>query len=658
MCRRRSFLLCFYIIKEIRDVVPSLEEGQISEKLKKFLQIGRSWNDVIHSLAEIVSDSADDHIGLLAWVSSYTAIHTKSREATPAVKLFLEAKMPILSPAGTGTTDVGPAATSAPEPTLSGNDVNILSTLSSFFAPEKEIPLDMLHRGATPRNRWSKKGDIQARDSNVDSEVAAFLKDRNRVARALEKLCQSGEAAKPPVAHMVPEWYTISQSLRERTLAKLDGEQRKFWKEQALLVAYYALPWKNIEASLTAMLPHVRFVLAANDPFAEDATTSDTAKALPPDIKEDLIMTLTEAIRLPGMSWKRFAIDRAEDLCFGDENLYATIRVRERRSLVSRLSGKPVQALDHLNQRQTDIDDQRIHAARGFVAIDCSLNKLQVEQLREAKRILDDWMPLNPKPNLMDQVVRFRKYSLLGKIQRYQGNFPEALRHLDVALNIVDRYKSHGSGLNFEEDIHDLACTYADTLREHGLFDEAEKHLRPMIASTSVAPRSRFVLEASLAECLFAKGHYEARKASGKVTHEARNALEKSRKLCVLLQSQSLLKFERLRTLLTLAKICFVEDKYSEAEDYFSKSFTTMNTFGRTNGYATMAIIKSMIHTVGSRASPEDDGELERQSIEQSYEKLKILEEEAEEGGIQYWVPGLRDWEDSLMRLPPVRSRI
>ncbi|GKT61116.1 NB-ARC domain-containing protein [Colletotrichum tofieldiae] len=565
----------------------------------------------------------------------------------------------ILSQAGTGTTAVERAAGLAPDSTLSGNDVNILATLSSFFAPTTEIPLDMLHRGASPRSRWSKKGGIQARPSNVDPALATLLKDKNRVACALEGLCQSREATTCPAASMVPDSYTISRSLRDRTLANLDGEQQKFWKEQALLVAYYSLSWKNIEAGIpnpTAILPHVRFVLAANDSSGKDVTISEIAKALPPDIKEDLTLTLTEAIRLPGMPWKHFAINRAKDLCSGDENPYVTTRVSERGSLVSRLSGEALQTLSHPSHSPADVDDQRIHAARGFVAIEKALNSVQVEQLPEAERSLNEWLPLDQRPNLMEQVILSRKHSLLSKIQRFQGEFREALGHIHVALNIVDQYKSHG--LYFEEDIHDLACNYADNLRELESFDQAEKYLRSIIDGASVASRSRNVMEASLAECLFAKGHYEARKTLGEVTPEACSALGEARKLCVGLQSQStLLKFERLRTLLTLAKICFVEGNYSEAEGHFSKSLTVMNKFDRTNGYATMTIIKSMIHTV-RRAPVKNDGELKQRSLEQSREKLRMLEEKAKEGGIQYWIPGLRGWEASLMTLAPVRSRI
>ncbi|KZL82903.1 and nb-arc domain protein [Colletotrichum incanum] len=231
------------------------------------------------------------------------------------------------------------------------------------------------------------------------------------------------------------------------------------------------------------------------------------------------------------------------------------------------------------------------------------------------------------------------KHSLLGKIQRFQGKFHEALHQLDIPLNIVDRYKSQNHGLYFNEDIHDLACNYADTLRELGFFEQAEKYLRLRIDAASVAsvaPASRFVIEASLAECLFAKGHRKVREAQDEVALGACSALEEARELCLQLQSQkSLLRFERLRTLLTLAKISFVQGDYSEAEGFLSKSTNLMSKFDRTNGYATMAIIKTMIETL-QRSPVKDDWEIKQRSIQQSREKLNMLKTSANEGGIRY----------------------
>jgi len=197
----------------------------------------------------------------LTWLCHNKSIHTKSKEATSAVKSVLDgafaAPMIPYQPAssttrvaaaahyqvGTGTVAVERAA-GPPSEATSDKDVNDLLTLSSFFAPATKIPLDMLHRGATPRKRWNKEGGIESRASNVDPGLASLLADRNRVICVLEKLRQSGDAATYP-AH---ESYTINDEARRRTLDSLDGEQQKSWKEQALLVAYHALSWKNIEA--------------------------------------------------------------------------------------------------------------------------------------------------------------------------------------------------------------------------------------------------------------------------------------------------------------------------------------------------------------------------------------------------------------------------
>ncbi|KAK2022215.1 hypothetical protein LX32DRAFT_657868 [Colletotrichum zoysiae] len=386
---------------------------------------------------------------------------------------------PIHSRVGTGAVAAEREPGSASEP-ASDNDVNNLLTLSSFLAPAREIPLDMLHRGATPRKRWDKKGGIASRASDVDPGLASLLADRNRVSCVVQKLWQSGEAARCPTA---PESYIISEETRRRIQDNLNGEHQTFWKTQALLVAYYALSWKNIEARImnpAAILPHVQFVLAAHDSPGEVVATSDAAIALSADAKEDLILTLTEAVRLPDMGWKRFAIHRVRDLCAGVQDPYVTARVSERESLVSRLSGQDPRVLDDLNQMPLNIGDQRMHAARGFAAIEKSLNHVQIEELQKAEGILKCWQPLREQSNLMGQVVLLRKHVLLGKIQRFQGQFHEAVRELETAFAIVKQNESY---LNFEEDAPDLICNYADALRERGSFEEGSKQdlFRPSV---------------------------------------------------------------------------------------------------------------------------------------------------------------------------------
>ncbi|KAK7416063.1 hypothetical protein QQZ08_012145 [Neonectria magnoliae] len=62
----------------------------------------------------------------------------------------------------------------------------------------------------------------------------------------------------------------------------------------------------------------------------------------------------------------------------------------------------------------------------------------------------------------MEEVVLFRKHMMLGRVLRFQGEFNESLTHLERSRKIAGQRKD----LTFDEDLRDLICDLADTLRE------------------------------------------------------------------------------------------------------------------------------------------------------------------------------------------------
>ncbi|KAF6822211.1 NB-ARC domain-containing protein [Colletotrichum musicola] len=283
-----------------------------------------------------------------------------------------------------------------------------------------------------------------------------------------------------------------------------------------------------------------------------------------------------------------------------------------------------------------------MHAAGGFMAIQSALNSMQVEELEEAKRRLNQWEPVSEQPSPMERVVLFRKHSLLGKALRYgEGRFAEAEHQLLTAQGIADRYKSE---LNFDEDTRDIASNYADTLRELEQLDKTEEYLRLRIQEADLATRSS--LKLSLAECLFARG-VEAQRLTSE-----HSALDAARELCAGLQSRtSLLKYERLRVHITLAKTCFVQHDYQGALDLFSISMREMGFFSRTNGFATRALIRSMVHTLNHLDSGKGNEDSALMQVkQQSLDQLASLENLAAPGAMLHWIPGLRKWETYLER--------
>lgn len=266
--------------------------------------------------------------------------------------------------------------------------------------------------------------------------------------------------------------------------------------------------------------------------------------------------------------------------------------------------------------------DKRMNSALGQATIQRSLNCIQVEDLKTAKKLLEQWTPLDQNSSPIEQVTVFRKELLLGRVLRFLGVFKESLLHLDQARETAE----HGKDLLFDEDLCDLTCEHADTLRELDDPGAAEHHLRAEIARrgqkglSSGRPR----LEISLAEALFAQEHFQ-----------------EAERLCLDIQSRpGLLKFEKLRLHITLAKIRHVQSDKESALSYWQEAMEEIGKFQLTNGRTTRIIVISICDALK---------DLGQTSLLNEYMKqLESLGKMMKPGGTMYWIAGMRHWSEYL----------
>lgn len=260
--------------------------------------------------------------------------------------------------------------------------------------------------------------------------------------------------------------------------------------------------------------------------------------------------------------------------------------------------------------------DKRMHSAIGHATIQRALNHIQTEDLSAAKKSLEVWGPLDQSPSWMEEVVLVRKGMILGKAMRFQGDFEESRKHLEYSRKITEQRKD----LTFDEDLRDLTCDLADTLRELDEAISAEHHLRIEIARQEHHAQfsGRSLLELSLAEALFAQKRFK--EAEG---------------LCLGIQSRAgLLKFENLRLQIILAKIRHVESDNNGALACWSAAMGAIGKFPRTNRRTTWIIVMSICDTLGSLGYTS--------LMHESLEQVAALDELAGPGGTQHWIAGLR----------------
>lgn len=271
--------------------------------------------------------------------------------------------------------------------------------------------------------------------------------------------------------------------------------------------------------------------------------------------------------------------------------------------------------------------DRRGHYVTGQTIIQYSLNNIQVEDLVSAKTALASWHPSDQQnPTLLEDIVLFRKYMILGRACRMEGDFGLALKYLRMAQEKARQQRE----LSFDEHLRDFTCDLADTLRELDNSESAEHELRKEIARQERNRASfpgRSLLDVSLAEALFAQCRYE-----------------EAEKLCFDITCRSgLLKFAKLRVHVILAKIHHVGLNDKQAFIHWSQALVEIGKYPVVTGRTTRIILLSMCNLLG-RSRQREYQDL----LDQSRQQVIQLDSWLREGCVWYWIAGMRHWLEYL----------
>lgn len=356
--------------------------------------------------------------------------------------------------------------------------------------------------------------------------------------------------------------------------------------------------------------------------------------------RADLVLTLLEASRFPGIAWKRFAVGQAEVTARGLNDRYIQTCIAQSKCLLNRIGGDmdgAANCLDNIDRGSllnTTLDN-RMHSTMGKAAIQRSLNCIQVDYVSDARNVLEGWSPLGQSPSSMEVTVLFRRDIILGRVLRFRGEFEESRTHLMDSLETAKRHKH----LIFDEDLRDLTCDLADTLLELGDPVTAEKYLRAEIRQNRNCGSSSSggLLELSLADALFAQHRFE-----------------EAEQLCLAVQCRpGLLRFEKLRLQVTLAKIRHINGDNEEASRHWAEALVAVGKFPNEN-CATRVIVSSVCDILSRQEGVSTDNSL----LDQSKRHLCLLDERERSGGFRCWIAGMRHWAEYLSRHTSVRSRL
>lgn len=355
--------------------------------------------------------------------------------------------------------------------------------------------------------------------------------------------------------------------------------------------------------------------------------------SLPERTRRDLACTLVEASRFPPMKWRRLMLRHATKLMqdLDDWQLHAGLAASQcLYDRLSRLDMKEATRKLDLVEGPSRID-RRTNFNMGQIALQRALNCVQFEELTAAEKTLLAWEPLKNDASPSEVAVSVRKYILLGRISRLQGDFVSSKDRLQRARRAAIQERT----IKFDEAWGDLTCELADSLRELGEYSEAEQYLveeQSRRCRTDSRAQSDPAVELSLAEALFAQERYD-----------------KAEQLCSAMRSRTLLRLPKLRLHITLAKIRQLQLDYAGAVPEWAAALAAIREFPLTNGRATRIIIRSMCHCLSHLG--------ESTILAQSRSQMESIDALAKPGGTYYWIPGLWRWEEYLSQLD-VRSHM
>lgn len=110
------------------------------------------------------------------------------------------------------------------------------------FLAESKVSADMLHRGGTPRKRWTVDGGIGDTRPLHGITFQPLLSDLSALTEAMNEL-QRLSAVSIDIEGM----YTLRRDMKASVLEELPPATYPFWRQQALIIAYRAVPWKYLE---------------------------------------------------------------------------------------------------------------------------------------------------------------------------------------------------------------------------------------------------------------------------------------------------------------------------------------------------------------------------------------------------------------------------
>ncbi|KIW43836.1 uncharacterized protein PV06_04898 [Exophiala oligosperma] len=521
------------------------------------------------------------------------------------------------------------------------------------FLDAAAITDNMLLRGCTKMNRWSKLGEIEqvsAIDVGIDRFLVDMITDEVAYDDAIEKLLSFSLIRRNNDYNEVRSVSVHPLVQSTATLRVSSADQNK-WRTQAILLVCHAFPRDQfIEDTFgdtgRPMMPHVARMLKEFDILCSQMPA-------PKILRQQVTECLLAASRFLHNSWKEDCTRRVKDLIKDLDDPFVKAWAAQREAAIIRLRGNRSVSQDTLelylkqlhsrNQQVTEeplreIKDARLNAMQGQIIVSYAENLLQDNHLAISEQELLSWRPLDhDKPSSLENVALAAVQTNLGRIMREKGDFETSLSYFELLHKETlqdDNYEHTGSRRIVLSNMADLYC---ELRREGEAINLVQTELDYMEARGHQHISSGRRLQLCLAEAYICLGRRT----------EARRWLTKVKDALDAMQEPDVLsKYTLFRVWYGLARLAHSSGAFGEARDCWQKAFDAGCLLGWEGKYPLNLVKYSLahvLHELGDHAEAE--------------ELLETAEESIKASGRKFWIVGMATYWFDYVQMQLSQSR-
>ncbi|KAH6670180.1 hypothetical protein B0J14DRAFT_114015 [Halenospora varia] len=370
-----------------------------------------------------------------------------------------------------------------------------------------QIRQDILFRGLLLQKRWDDRGkvhEITLRDAGFKEQITCLFSSQSELEQTIESCIQLGLVVQG-VLEDGSQVYSTSDRSRHQISQSFQRDELHLI---GLMFTTYIYPRdQTLEPSFQdlgkLLLPYLERIW--------EFVQGKPRPTLPAHIRNSLVEASLATYKLLGAPRKKDLISVLAKIQDPELPDYLRMAIVDRRSILLRFKGDHGQSdvviRDFLGSIIINSNDMRSYCAYGRLLLSRTENAILRKEFDKAESYLASWQVKNLEPSGLElQVVRL-KNTVLGRVSRYEGKFPDARYYLEECLKTIP---GDASRYHVMHHLGDVYCELGVPGEVEKLVHDEIKQLRARGKQHSKAFR-RLVLP--LAEAYILQGKFEEAKA-------------------------------------------------------------------------------------------------------------------------------------------------